>query len=191
MKGVFLILKRNISGYFRRNKYMFAIVFTSLCAGAVAGTFGAARGNIPEIMPSDGLAAGNVVMESFLENLKFLVWIVLWGINVAGFPVIIYLLYSKGAVLSASVYALAAMENANHLMLIVSILPYIMCTVAAVMIASQGSLGCSMQLAKSVFFGKKTRNLPNVYKLTAEFVVAAVLTLLGGVCEAVFNVRPV
>ena len=189
MKEVFLVLKRNISAYLRRNKYMLLIVFTALCTGVVAGAYGAMRGGVAEIVPIDGLTQKGIITASFLENLKFLTWIGLWGVNALGFPVIIYLLYSKGAMLSASVYALFTIGNSNQLMLVISVLPYIMCTVASVMVISHGSLCYSLQLAKNVMIRRNTRNLPNISRLAAEFALAAIFALLGGVCEAVFKVN--
>lgn len=169
---------------------MLLIIFTALSAGAISGSFGAMRAETLGTAQPLILDNNEIVMMSFLENLKFLGWIALWGLNAIGFPVIIYLLYSKGAYLSAAIYSILILENENQFIAVISIIPYFICTVISAVILSQGSLSCSFAIGKNVIFGKNRRKMSsNIIKLSVSFIIAAIFALLGGFGEALFKVN--
>lgn len=184
-----MIFKRKFKAYINSNKYMLLIIFTALASGGIAGSFGAMRADSLEAVTPLMIDNNKIVMMSFLENLKFLAWIALWGLNVIGFPVIIYLLYSKGAYLSAAVYFVLAAESQNQLLAVISLIPYFVCTIASTAILAQQSLNCSLAIGQNVIFGKILRTRTNIFKLSISFILASIFALLGGFCEALFKVN--
>jgi len=187
---VFFVVKRKFSGYLKNNRYVFLIAFTAIIVGAISGAFGVARMGITEIVPPQNISDNSIIMSSFFENLKFLAWIAVWGINAVGAPVIVYLLYTKGAMLSASLYGLLVMESTNQFVRIISTMPYIVCTVASIVVLAQGGLCCSFDVGKVVMMGKNQRNISkNVCKMAISFVVASLIAFIGGICEGVFKVN--
>ena len=169
---------------------MFLIVFTALCVGMVTGAFSALNmGPEPETTLNQ-MADKDIIISSFAENLKFLGWLVLWGVNLLGFPVIIYLLYAKGASVSAAICALAFQNNSSGILLVLSALPYIACTIASVMLLSQGSLSCSFGMLKGLLGRRTGKGISeNLLVMIAEFIPSMLLTLLGGVCETIIKVN--
>ena len=182
------MLKRKLSAYFAKRKYMLLIVFTSLCTGMVAGAFGVLHNPAQLSAEINQIAGKELVVSSFSESVKFLGWILLWAVNLAGFPVIIYLIYTKGATLSAAMCILAS-NGASEFMMILSALPYFMCTVASVMVLSQGALYSSSGLFKSVWSKRGKDWAGELPILIAEFISAMLLAFLGGVCETIFKVN--
>ena len=183
-------MKRKISAYFKKRKFAFLIVFTALCAGAVAGAFSAVDAASGEVIANDLESGKDIIISSFAENVKFLGWIMLWGVNLFGFPVIIYLLYIKGASLSAALCALVIKDSSSGVVLVLSAVPYLACTIASVMILSQGGLSCSFGLLKSMTGRRVGKGIyENVITMLAEFVIATLIALLGGVCETLIKVN--
>lgn len=185
-----MIFRRKVLGYLNSNKYMFLIIFTAISAGVIAGSFGAMRAENFDIAEPLHLENEKIMASSFLTNLKLLTWIAIWGLNVIGFPVIIYLLYSKGAYFAAGIYSVLILENTNKLIAVLSIIPYFVCMVAALTVLSYGSLDCSHTVLKSVLFSKNQRKASkSVLKLAICFLISTLLALLGGVCEAWLKVN--
>ena len=180
------MLKRKLSAYFSMRKYMLLIVFTALCAGMVAGAFGVMHNPTQLSAEVNMLSGKELVVSSFSESVKFLGWLVLWGVNLFGFPVILYLIYTKGATLSAALCILAS-DNTSGTLTLLSALPYFACTVASVMILSQGALHSSFGLFKSIWNKRGNGISEELPVLIAEFVPAMLLALLGGVCETIFK----
>lgn len=178
-----------MSAYFTKRKYVFLIVFTVLCAGMVTGAFSTLNTVAETETMINQMSHREIIISSFTENLKFLGWVVLWGANLFGFPVIIYLLYAKGITISAAVCGIA-MTGKSSAIVILSALPYLACTIASIMILSQGSLYCSFRLFKSMW-GKRNGNFmsQDVMVMIGEFIPAIALALLGGVCETIFKVN--
>ena len=181
------MLKRKLSAYFAKRKYVLLIVFTAICTGVVVGAFGGVDSKVG--VEFNQLEQKELIMSSFLENVKFLSWLVLWGMNIFGAPIIVYLLYTKGAALSAALCILSSSGALGGLQLI-SVLPYLICTVASTMILSQGALHCSFGLFKNMWTKRGGgRYIDEVLTLIAEFIPAILLVLLGGVCETIFKVN--
>ncbi len=169
---------------------MFLIVFTALCAGMVTGAFSAMDAGVNQMGVPEQLAGKDIIISSFMENVKFLGWIMLWGVNLFGFPVIIYLLYIKGASISAALCALVIRDNSSGIALILSAIPYLACTIASVMIFAQGGLNCSFGLFKSMAGRRVGKGIyENVVIMLAEFIPATLIALLGGVCETLIKVN--
>ena len=183
-------MKRKLSAYLKKRKFVFLIVFTAICAGMVVGAFSVVDAGVNQGAMPDQLSGKDIIIASFGENVKFLGWIMLWGSNLFGFPVIIYLLYIKGASISAALCALVIRDSSSGIMLALSALPYIACTIASVMILSQGGLNCSFCLFKSMIGIRNAKGMrENVITMLVEFVPATLIALLGGVCETFIKVN--
>lgn len=181
------MLKRKVSAYFAKRKYVLLVVFTALCAGMVVGAYSGSKGETDVVF--NQMMQKDLIISSFLENVKFLGWLVLWGANLFGFPVIVYLLYTKGATLSAALCALMSGEH-SEIMVLLSVIPYIACTITSVMILSQGALHCSFCLFKNLWIKRGGRGISEeVLLMIVEFIPAILLALLGGVCETIFKVN--
>lgn len=184
------MLKRKISAYFEKRKYAFLVVFTAICAGVVVGAFGVVNSEAESVAAFNQMSSKEIIVSSFLENLKFSGWLVLWGMNLFGWPVIIYLLYTKGVTISAALCTLSVADSSSGVMLILSVLPYLACTIVSIMILAQGSLCCSFGLFKSLWNKRSGKmNGEGVLMLIGEFIPAAMLSLLGGVCETISKVN--
>lgn len=184
------MLKRKLTAYFEKRKFAFLIAFTALCIGMVVGASGAWNlESKPETILNQ-MPAKEIIVSSIAENLKFLGWIVLWSVNLIGFPVIVYLLIIKGASISAAVCALTMWDNPSKIAFLVSAIPYLACVIASVMIMSQGGLCCSFSIFKSIWTRRAGKGIrDNVITMVAEFVPAILLTLVGGICETVLKVN--
>ena len=184
------MLKRKLSGYFSKRKYALLIVFTALCTGMITGAFAAMNTGVQVEPAINQMGLREIIAASFTENLKFLGWIILWGVNLFGFPVIMYLLFVKGASISAAVCSLVIHNGASSLVPVLSAVPYLACTIASVMLLAQGGVHCSFSLFKGMWEkrgGKSSKE--NVLIIIAEFIPAALLTFLGGVCETIIKVN--
>lgn len=184
------MLKRKVSAYFTNRKYAFLIVFTALCAGMVTGAFGVLNSQGTPIGEINQITGKDIIISSFSENMKFLGWLVLWGVNLFGTPIVIYLLYVKGGTISAALCSLCASGGASGIMFVLSAVPYIACTMASIMILSQGSISCSFCLFRNIWGKRKGRALSEeILIMICEFIPAMLLALLGGVCETIFKVN--
>lgn len=183
-------MKRKITEYLTKRKYVILLVFTILCAGMVAGVFSAVEfKNSPEIAVNQ-LSGKDIIISSFSQNVAFLCKIALWGTNLFGFPAILCLLWQKGASISAAICAMTVWDNSSGILFALSVLPYLACTIASVMILSQGSLNCSLKLFKSVFDKRNNKNISQILaSFIAEFAFSTLIAFLGGVCETILKVN--
>ncbi len=169
---------------------MFFVVFTSICAGVISGSFGALRAENIQIFQHIEADKNQIIITSFLENMKYFTWIAVWGLNSVGVPVIIYLLYSKGAYISAAVYSIMALESANKFVAVISVIPYIACTVLGTVLLSQASLECSLSVCKTIVFNKQTgKGQKFVLKLAICFMLSLIAAFLGGLAETLLKVN--
>lgn len=169
---------------------MLLFVFTAICSGVIAGAFGALRAEQTQIAQIQEMDNNHIIMSSFLGNIKFLIWILLWGLNGVGIPVIVYLLYQKGAYISAAVYSVLAFENVNKFMAVISMIPFVVCTVLSVTFLAHASIENSF----SVFCGTiLKKNYPNgkgnILKLFLMFLLSGIFALLGGITETLVKVN--
>ncbi|MCM3566718.1 stage II sporulation protein M [Neobacillus mesonae] len=129
---------------------------------------------------SDGKVAeqGDMFIQSFLHNSKFigLIWIL--GISIIGLPVILILLFVKGMVVGFTVgFLVSQMGWKGFMLAFVSILPQNIITIPVFIIMASLSVIISLKMIKKQFMKKFAQPVMPLFKGYIIALIAAVICI--------------
>ena len=185
-------VRKKIQRHFKINIFICILMFTVFTAGVSAGSsnFVLTEEN-SDVILSYFKNKGDfeaVVTDSFFKNIRIIFIIFISGMSVAGIPVILYTLFSRGVSLGAGVCALISVSESSYVGIILNLLPQIVFLILAVMIISYYGFTFSCFLCTRVFFGKSRYPKRDVSVITFAivFLISALCCFLSALCEGWF-----